>query len=483
MVVTCRPIGVLKMEDEAGGDAKLLAVPIDKILPIYTHWQKPDDMNQLRLKQIQHFFEHYKDLEPGKWVKVEGWEGPESAKEEIRQGMASYRGRAYKKSWRRRRGRAYRALPFHCRSPHVDALCACGSLFSLLAAWRAAPSMAQALPAGMTSVRSVEGVDEYRLANGLQVLLIPDDSKPTTTVNLTYRVGSRHENYGETGMAHLLEHMLFKGTPKHRKVWAEFEKRGLAANGSTSFDRTNYTRSFSANDDNLQWYLGWLADAMVNSFIARKDLDTEMTVVRNEMEMGENSPDRILLQRDDGADVRLAQLRQRHDRRARRCRERRHPAPAGLLPPVLPARQRDADRLGQVRSGAVLAWVAQSFGKIPKPTRKLPTLYTLDPAQDGERSVTLRRTGGAPVLFAGYHVPAGAAPDYAAVDLLRVVLGDTPSGRLHKRLTEQAAGAEHIRFSRGAWATPGWSSSPAPGSRRGRTWTRRAPSCSPRSNR
>ena len=90
VVVTCRAIGVLKMDDEAGGDSKLLAVPIDKILGIYTHWQKPEDMNQLRLKAIQHFFEHYKDLEAGKWVKVKGWEGPESAKEEIRQGILAY---------------------------------------------------------------------------------------------------------------------------------------------------------------------------------------------------------------------------------------------------------------------------------------------------------------------------------------------------------------------------------------------------------
>ncbi len=82
-VVPCRPIGVLKMDDEAGGDAKLLAVPIDKILPIYKHWRKPEDMAPERLHQIQHFFEHYKDLEKGKWVKVQGWEGPEAAKKEI----------------------------------------------------------------------------------------------------------------------------------------------------------------------------------------------------------------------------------------------------------------------------------------------------------------------------------------------------------------------------------------------------------------
>ena len=90
VVVTCRPLGLLKMDDEAGGDAKLLAVPIDKVLPIYTHWQKPEDINQMRLKAIQHFFEHYKDLEAGKWVKVKGWEGPEVAKQEVRNGMASY---------------------------------------------------------------------------------------------------------------------------------------------------------------------------------------------------------------------------------------------------------------------------------------------------------------------------------------------------------------------------------------------------------
>jgi inorganic pyrophosphatase len=91
VVVTCRPIGMLDMEDEAGGDAKLLAVPIDKILPIYQHWQRPEDMNDLRLHQIRHFFEHYKDLEPGKWVKVKGWQGPDAARDEIRQSIERYR--------------------------------------------------------------------------------------------------------------------------------------------------------------------------------------------------------------------------------------------------------------------------------------------------------------------------------------------------------------------------------------------------------
>ncbi|RFP15953.1 MULTISPECIES: inorganic diphosphatase [unclassified Duganella] len=91
VVVRCRPVGVLKMTDEAGEDAKVLAVPVDKVLSIYSHWQKPEDLNELRLRQIQHFFEHYKDLEKGKWVKIDGWYGPEEAKEEILSGVAAYK--------------------------------------------------------------------------------------------------------------------------------------------------------------------------------------------------------------------------------------------------------------------------------------------------------------------------------------------------------------------------------------------------------
>lgn len=298
-----------------------------------------------------------------------------------------------------------------------------------------------ALPRGVTAVTQVEGITEYRLTNGLQVLLVPDASKPTTTVNLTYHVGSRHENYGETGMAHLLEHLMFKGTPTTRNVWGEFTKRGLRANGSTWFDRTNYFASFAANDDNLRWFLSWHADAMVHSFIARKDLDSEMTVVRNEMEMGENNPGRILYQktlaamydwhnygkdtigaRSDVENVDIARLQAFY-------RQYYQPDNATLVVS------------GQFDTARVLAWVQQYFGKIPKPRRVLPTLYTIDAAQDGERALTLRRVGGAPLLYAGYHVPAAPDPEFAAIELLALVLGDAPSGRLHKRLVEKQLAA------------------------------------------
>ena len=151
-----------------------------------------------------------------------------------------------------------------------------------------------ALPPGVTQGASVEGITEFSLANGLKVLLFPDATKPTTTVNVTYLVGSRHESYGETGMAHLLEHLLFKGTPSNPNIFQELGRRGMRMNGSTFFDRTNYFETFTASDENLDWALAMEADRMVNSFVAKKDLDTEMTVVRNEFEMGENSPQRVL---------------------------------------------------------------------------------------------------------------------------------------------------------------------------------------------
>src|SRR5215471_19677229 len=170
-------------------------------------------------------------------------------------------------------------------------------LFVSLVAVNAARPQAVVLPQGVERVTSVEGITEYRLQNGLRVLLFPDLSKATVTVNITYLVGSMHENYGETGMAHLLEHMVFKGTPKHSNIPKELQDHGSQPNGTTSYDRTNYFETFQATDANLDWALDLEADRMVNSFIAKKDLDSEMTVVRNEFESGENSPFAVVLKR------------------------------------------------------------------------------------------------------------------------------------------------------------------------------------------
>ncbi|HQC94453.1 MAG TPA: pitrilysin family protein [Aquabacterium sp.] len=317
-----------------------------------------------------------------------------------------------------------------------------------------AQTPAPALPAGVAAVTQVEGIAAYRLANGLQVLLVPDATKPSTTVNLTYHVGSRHENYGETGMAHLLEHLIFKGTPTQRNVMGEFSRRGLRFNGSTGFDRTNYFASFSASDETLRWYLAWQADAMVNSLIARSDLDSEMTVVRNEMEAGENNPVRATLEQT------LATMYQWHNYGK---------SPIGARADVenvdigrLQAFYRlhyQPDNATLVVAGSfdparVLAWVAQSFGPIPRPTRVLPPTYTVDPVQKGERTTTVRRRGGAPFLLAGWHGVPAAHPDFAATEAIAAMLGNAPSGRLHKRLVEPGLAASSFGFTWGV-AEPG----------------------------
>jgi zinc protease len=313
-------------------------------------------------------------------------------------------------------------------------------------AFAAEPSIA--LPAGVTRVTEVEGIAEYGLPNGLQILLVPDASKPTTTVNVTYHVGSRMESYGETGMAHLLEHLMFKGSPKHPNPWGEFTQRGLQANGSTSFDRTNYFASFAANPETLKWYLGWQADAMVNSFIARKDLDTEMTVVRNEMERGENNPQNVLMQTD------LAALFHWHNYGKPTIGARSDVENVDI--PRLQAfyrRYYQPDNATLIVSGAfdpgrTLQWIADAFAPIAKPTRVLPTIYTLEPVQDGERSFYVRRVGGVPLLLAGYHVPAAADPDYAPMEAIALILGDEPAGRLYKRLVQKQLAASVYGF---AW--------------------------------
>ena len=146
-------------------------------------------------------------------------------------------------------------------------------------------------------VVAIEGVTEYRLDNGLRVLSVPDTAADTVTVHVTYLVGSRQEGYGERGMAHLLEHMLFKGSKGHPDVKRELAARGARWNGTTAYDRTNYFETMPASEANLDWALGMEADRMVNSFIAKADLESEMTVVRNEFEMGENDPGAVLFQR------------------------------------------------------------------------------------------------------------------------------------------------------------------------------------------
>lgn len=326
--------------------------------------------------------------------------------------------------------------------------------FAAAALWvLAAAALAQAtapLPPGVTRGQSVEGITEYRLANGLRFILFPDPSKPTATVNITYLVGSRQENYGETGMAHLLEHLIFKGSKNHPKPDAEFSKRGFQNNGTTWLDRTNYFSTFQASDENLKWAIDWSADAMVNSFIAKKDLDSEMTVVRNEFEMRQNNPSLQMFERNqamlfdwhnygksavgarsDIENVRIENLQAFY-------RNYYQPDNAVLIV------------AGKFDETKTIRWIADAFGRIPKPKRTIPTLWTVEPTHDGERQFTIRRKGEVQIVTVAYRLPSSLHADMLAADFAVDILGDTPNGRLYKALVETGKAAQVYGYTMGA---------------------------------
>lgn len=316
------------------------------------------------------------------------------------------------------------------------------SLTLLCVAMLSSVAAAQALPAGVKQLSATDGITEYQLGNGLKVLLFPDAAKPTVTVSVTYLVGSRFENYGETGMAHLLEHMMFKGTPRHPHIDQDFNNRGMQSNGSTWIDRTNYYEVFPAGDDNLKWAIDMEADRMVHSNIARRDLDSEMTVVRNEFESGENSPSSVMLKRMQGVAYDW------HAYGKPTIGNRSDIENVGI--PNLRAfyklyYQPDNAVLliaGKFEAMQALQWVAQSFGALPRPKRVLPPSWTVEPVQDGERSFTVRRAGDVQIVEVGYKVPSSLHPDSDAVTFAAEILGDTPNGRLYKQLVEPGLAAQ-----------------------------------------
>ena len=230
--------------------------------------------------------------------------------------------------------------------------------------------------------------------------------------------------------------MSFKGTPSHRDIPKLLNERGAQFNASTSYDRTNYFETLPASEENLKWMLDFEADRMVNSFIAQKDLDSEMTVVRNEFESGENNPGRVLNERM----MSTAYLAHAYHRSVIGFRSDIEGVPIERLQAFYKNYYQPDNAVltvaGKFDESKALEWIVQSFGKAPKPERPLIKLYTLEPVQDGERSVALRRVGDTQIVGVMYHVPDGAHPDFAAINILTNILGEAPSGRLYKALVE-----------------------------------------------
>jgi zinc protease len=299
-----------------------------------------------------------------------------------------------------------------------------------------APAALRPPAAPPRQVTSVEGIAEYALANGMHVLLFPDPSKDTVTINVTYLVGSRMEGYGETGMAHLLEHMLFKGSPRHPKVWEELQHRGAANNASTWYDRTNYFESLPAKGDNLAWALEIESDRMVNANIAQADLDKEFSVVRNEFEIGENKPDDVLSERMWST----AYLWHNYGKSTIGSRADIEKVPATSLKRFYKKYYRPDNAVlliaGKFEAPAALDLVNKSFGVLGNPPAPIEPTYTTEPVQDGERVVTLRRNGDIQIVGLLYHVSAAADPEFPAAEAIGDILTSEPSGRLYVALVK-----------------------------------------------
>jgi zinc protease len=346
----------------------------------------------------------------------------------------------------------------------LSAVCMAPAIAGAATAAKAAPAPT---PTTAVKVTSVEGITEYRLANGLRVLLFPDPSKPTLTTNIVYMVGSRYENYGETGMAHLLEHLMFKpsanfGVKKGTKTPVEvLNETGARFNGTTWYDRTNYFETFPASADNLRRVLALEADRMVNAAIDGNDLwnpqtkKGEMTVVRNEYEAGESDPTRVTLERIEA----VAYDWHNYGKSTIGARSDIEQVDIGRLRAFYKKYYQPDNAVlmvgGRFDEAGVLRQIEQQFGRIPRPARLLTPDYTVEPVQDGERSVTVRRNGGFQFVGAGYHVAASGQPHPAALMLLADILVDAPSGRLYKALVESKL-ATSLQYSGNSNLEPGY---------------------------
>lgn len=298
------------------------------------------------------------------------------------------------------------------------------------------------LPSGWAHIRTFQGIEEYRLPNGLVFLLLREPSQANVTVNITYLVGSRHEGRGEAGMAHLLEHMLFRGTLSVRDVKGALQDRGASFNATTWFDRTNYFETLTPTKENLEFALKLEADRMINSTILAEDLASEMTVVRNEFEMGENNPVHVLHDQMMSAAYRW----HTYGNTTIGNRSDIERVPAKTLKRFYENYYQPDNAVliiaGQCEKSDAIELTHKYFAAIPKPTRVLDPTYTEEPAQDGPREVILERAGDMPSVAVGYHIPEASHPDFAAVRVLVDALVDEPAGFLYQKLVESGRSSE-----------------------------------------
>lgn len=306
----------------------------------------------------------------------------------------------------------------------------------------------------LTRITEYHGITEYMLeSNGLKVLLERRPAAPVIAFMVVYRVGSRNEAVGHTGATHLLEHMLFKGTPTFNKrtgtqIASVLQRQGAVYNADTWYDRTRYYEVLPS--DQLELAIHLEADRMRNSFIADEDRQSEMVVVRNEMERGENDPGRILDERvwaaafrehpyhhptigwqSDVEGMPTSRLKEFYDTFY-------HPNNATAI------------LVGDFEEDEALDLIAKHFGRIPPSPAPIPPMYTVEPPQQGEHRFILRRAGQLGLVEIAWHIPEASHPDTPAITVFDQILSAGISSRLYQAIVETqiavSAGAQSFQF-------------------------------------
>jgi len=305
----------------------------------------------------------------------------------------------------------------------------------------AAPAAVTDGTTGFTHVKSLGGIDEYRLDhNGLGVLLVADHSAPVVTFEVTYRVGSRNEVTGDTGSTHLLEHMMFKGSDayndaKGNSIKQMLERVGGQFNASTGADRTNYFATIGK--ENLEGYIAIEADRMRNLWLHEQDRQSEMTVVRNEYERGKNDPDNVLVEEVTAA----AYVALPYHHPTIGWRSDIEHVPISKLRDFYNTfywpNNATVTVVGDFDTANVLALIRKYYGTYPRSPAPIPTIYTEEPAQTGERRVTVKRPGEAGTVILAHKVPNGRDADQPALEMLDAILSSGKNARLYRALVDQ----------------------------------------------
>jgi len=328
----------------------------------------------------------------------------------------------------------------HKKTPVLSLALALGLLTAYAAVAHAAPAYVPVKFPGFAYIKSLGGIDEYRLdSNGLDVLIKPDHSAPVVTFNVTYHVGSRNEVTGTTGATHILEHMMFKGSehyndPAGNSIKQYLEKVGAGFNATTSEDRTNYYGTLGR--DSLEGYIAIEADRMRNLWLRDSDRQAEMTVVRNEYERGENDPGNALMKEVTA----VAYLAQPYHHSTIGWRSDIEKVPTAKLRDFYDTfywpNNATVTIVGDVDPAKALGLIKKYYGAIPRSPNAIPVMYTEEPPQNGPRRVVVKRAGQLGSLMIAYKAPNGLDPDLPALNVLGSILSAGENSRLSKALVD-----------------------------------------------